>query len=339
MSTGFIVLGHGSKVSETVAILRDVKGCLETRLQSDNVRYAALQFNEPDLPEVIADFASDGITEIVVLPLFLMDGNHIREDIPGIIKRESERFPSVNITVANHIGADVRITDILLDRVGSIIAKHANGNGPKISEPVRIEQESFRVIEASVDLQNFNDSEKAVVKRMLHASGDLSLIGSVAISSGAVDAGVEALRSGRPVIADVRMVAVGISDRRTCVHDNNILCKVDDSMVESEAKRTGKTRSAVAMRSLVDYIDNAVIAVGNAPTALFELLDIVREGSARPALVIGTPVGFIGAAESKEALIQSELNYITIRGTRGGSAIAAAATNAILKIVCNENSK
>ncbi|MBE0446611.1 MAG: precorrin-8X methylmutase [Actinobacteria bacterium] len=339
MSTGFIVLGHGSRVSETVAILKDIKDCLEARLQSNNVRYAALQFNEPGLPEVIADFVNGGITEIVILPLFLVDGNHIRDDIPGIVRRASEKFPSVNIMVAGHIGADVRITDILLDRVDSIIPKNATGNELKISEPARIEEESFRMIEAAVDLQNFNDNEKAVVKRMIHASGDLSLANAIAISEGAVDAGIEAFREGHSVITDVRMVAVGISDRRACIHDNSILCKVDDSVVESEARRTGRTRSAMAMRFLASYIDGAIVAIGNAPTALFELLCMARESDIKPALVIGTPVGFIGAAESKEALVESGINYITIRGTRGGSAVAVAATNAILKISCDGNSK
>ena len=337
MSTGFIVLGHGSRVSETVTILKDLRSYLKARLQSENVRHAALQFNEPGLPEVIEDFAEGGITDIVVLPVFLMDGNHIREDIPEIVRRESERFPSISITVADHIGADVRIADILLDRLGNTIAKSTNGNGLRITEPAMIEEESFNIIEASVDLKDFDDSEKAVVKRMIHASGDLSLTNAVVMSDGAVGIGVDALRHGRPVITDVRMVATGISGRWACINDNSVLCKVDDSTVEGEAKRTGKTRSAVAIRSLAEHIDGAVVAIGNAPTALFELLDITKEGNIKPALVIGTPVGFVGAAESKEALVKSGLDYITVRGTRGGSAIAAAATNAILKIACNEN--
>jgi len=339
MGTGYIVLGHGSKVNETVEILKSIKSCFEARLQSENVRYAALQFNEPSLPETIAEFANTGVTEIVVLPLFLMDGNHVREDIPDIIKREAEKFPSLSITVADHIGADSRITDILLDRVSSVVAGNGNGDGLRINEPAQIEEESFRIIEAAVDLRDFSDNEKAIAKRIIHASGDLSLVDAITISDSAVGAGINAIREGYPVITDVRMVAVGISERRTCLHDNNIICKVDDTGVENEAKRTGRTRSAVAIRSLASHIDGAVVAVGNAPTALFELLDMVKEGAVKPALVIGTPVGFVGAAESKEALMRSGLDYITVRGNRGGSAMAAAAVNAILKIACNENSK
>lgn len=337
MSTGFIVLGHGSKVSETVDILREITGSLKKRLQLDNVHYAALQFNEPGLPEVINRLIEDGTDDIVVLPLFLTDGNHVREDIPGIINDESAKYPSVTIKLAGHIGADMRITDILVDRIIGKIGGTPGSNGVMISKPAEIEEESFRIIEESADLKGYCKAEKAVIKRIIHASGDLSLTDAIDISEDAIDVGVMAIKASRPIITDVRMVATGISDRITVIHDNNVICKVDDSTIESEAKRTGKTRSAVAIRSLANHIDGAIVAIGNAPTALFELLDIVKEGIAKPALVIGTPVGFVGAAESKEALMKSGLEYITVRGTRGGSAMAAATVNAFLKLACGSN--
>ena len=342
MSTGFIVLGHGSKVEETREILKGIAATLRSRLQSEFVRYAALQFNEPDLPEVIESLADEGVTELIIMPLFMVDGNHIRQDIPEIIRDEEAKYPALKIKVAEHIGPDVRIADILIERANELLAGGfgANGgNGLKIGDPAKIEQESFRIIDAVADLEGFSDKEKAVVKRMIHASGDLTLSGVVAMSAGAVEAGVDALRSCCPIITDVRMVAVGISDGRTCIHDNNVLCRIDDKAVEDDARRAGKTRSAMAMRSLANHADGAVIAIGNAPTALFELLDIAKEGVVKPALVVGTPVGFVGAAESKEALMRAGLNYITVRGTRGGSALAASAINALLKIACNEECK
>jgi len=339
MSTGFIVLGHGSKVPETIRILRDITESLKSRLQLDQVRYAALQFNEPDLPETIDLLAKDGITDIVVLPLFLTDGNHVREDIPEIIAEQCNKYPALNIKLACHIGADIRITDILVDRIIGVIGNGLNGSGRSIQNPSEIEEESFRIIETSVDLRSKHGPDKAVIKRIIHASGDLSLIDAIAISEGAVEKGIKAIKSGCNIVTDVRMAATGISDRLAVVHNNDIFCKVDGSVVEGEAKRLNKTRSAVAMRMLADYMDDGIVAVGNAPTALFELLDMIKEGFKKPALVIGTPVGFVGAAESKEALISSGLNYITVRGTRGGSAMAAAATNAILKLACGSNCK
>lgn len=341
MDTGYIVLGHGSRVEETKEILAGIAATLKNRLQSERVRFAALQFNEPDLPGVISSMANEGVTDIVVMPLFLVDGNHVRQDIPEIIQDESRKYPSIKIKVTDHIGADVRIADILIERVHGALAAVESGNGSamKISEPAEIEKESFRIIERVADLTAFSDTQKTIVKRMIHASGDLSLSGVVSISDGAVKAGMDALRGCCPIVADVRMVAVGVNDRRACIHDNSILCRIDDTAIADEAKRVGKTRSAMAIRSLKGHLDGAVVTIGNAPTALFELLDIVREGAIKPALVIGTPVGFVGAAESKEALVQSGLEYITVRGTRGGSALAASAINALLMIACNEDNK
>ncbi len=337
MSQGFIVLGHGSKVAETIGILEDITDLLRKRLKIGKVRYAALQFNEPDLPGVIADMSRDGVTEIVILPLFLVDGNHVREDIPGIIRQEQSKHPSIKIRLANHIGADVRITDILVDRIMGLVDNKSDEGDLKMIAPEKIEEESFKIIEESVDLDDLDSGEKAVITRMLHASGDLSLADAVVISNGAIDSGVKALKEGRPVVADVNMVATGISRRLAALHNNKILCKVDDMAVTADAKKLGSTRSAVAMRSLAAHIEGGIVAIGNAPTALAELLKIVEEGSPRPALVIGTPVGFVGAAESKESLMRSGLNYISIRGTRGGSALAVAAVNAILKLATTDD--
>ncbi|MCL6472076.1 MAG: precorrin-8X methylmutase [Firmicutes bacterium] len=337
MSTGFIVLGHGSKVSETVQILKSITGSLRRRLAAGKVQYAALQFNEPDLPAAIAKMKEDGVRDIVVLPLFLTDGNHVREDIPEIIKKESARHPSMNIRLADHIGADVRITDILLDKIVQMVGEEFSLK-TSLNAPADIEAASFRIIESEVDLSHLSPNDRAVIKRMIHASGDLSLAGSIIISEGATEAGLKAIKDGMPIITDVRMVATGISKHYTAICGNEVLCKVDNVAVGDEAKRTGKTRSSIAMRALADSIGGSIVAVGNAPTALYELLSMVENKIAAPALVIGTPVGFVGAAESKEALIKSGLDFITIRGTRGGSALAVAAVNALLKLA-NEHKK
>ncbi len=336
MSKGFIVLGHGSKVPETIGILENITGSLRKRLKYAKVSYAALQFNEPDLPGVIASMSEDGVTDIIIVPLFLVDGNHIREDIPEIIREERSKYPSLNIRLANHIGADMRITDILIDRIIGLTDNNG-GDASKLSAPEKIEEESFRIIEASIDLSGFDSREKAVVTRMLHASGDLSLADAIVISDSAVGSGIKALKEGRAIVTDVHMVETGISRRLAALHNNEILCRVDDEAVAADAKRLGKTRSAVAMRSLAARIDGGVVVIGNAPTALAELLKMVEEGAPRPALVIGTPVGFVGAAESKEALIRSGLSHVSIRGTRGGSALAVAAVNAILKLATTDD--
>ena len=332
MSTGYIVLGHGSMVKETIGILEEITNALKVRLKLERVQHAALQFNEPDLPQAIAMLARDGVNDIVVVPLFLTDGNHMRDDIPGIIGEERAKYPGLKIRLAGHIGADPRLTDILADRVAEALDVNIAAQKAKLTDPEQIEEESFKIIESSIDLEGLGERQKAVVKRIVHASGDLSLAGTILISAGAIKAGIEAVRAGKPIITDVRMAATGISSKLAAIAGNEIGCKVNDPAVADEAKRLGKTRSAAAMRLFSADLRGGIVVIGNAPTALFELLDMVEEGVAPPALVIGTPVGFVGAAESKEALVRSGLNYITIRGTRGGSAIAAAAVNAILKM-------
>lgn len=332
MSTGFIVLGHGSKVHETVGMLQDITNSLKRQLQLDNVIYATLQFNEPTLPQAIDILAGDGIDEIIILPFFLIEGNHMKQDIPEIIEAEKEKFPGVDIQLVEHIGADLRIVDILADKARAAVEVSEDYDHAKLHEPVQIEEESFRIIESSTNLHDMSAGQRAVMQRIIHASGDLSLAGAIDISDGAIEAGIQALQKGCPIITDVRMAATGINKKLAAVYGNQIMCKVDDPLVAEEAAASRKTRSAVAMRGLVNHVANSIVVIGNAPTALFELLSMVREGYERPALVIGTPVGFVGAAESKEALARSGLNYITVRGTRGGSAMAVAAANAILKL-------
>ncbi|HEY3373906.1 MAG TPA: precorrin-8X methylmutase [Candidatus Aquicultor sp.] len=354
MSTGFIVLGHGSKVPETVETLKDITNSLKRRLRLDQVRYAALQFNTPTLPDAIESLISGGINDIVILPFFLIEGNHMRQDIPEIISDEKRKHPSVSITLAEHIGADDRIVEILADRAhikasdsmknqedandegGANSAPGAcniTGDGSKkLQEPRQIEEESFRIIEGLVDLRALSEVERAVVTRMIHASGDVQLLSAIDISDGAIDAGVRAIREPCAIITDVQMAATGISTALAKVYNNEVLCKVNDPEVITEAETLKKTRSAVGIRSRANHIANGIVVIGNAPTALFELLSMVQEGFEKPALVIGTPVGFVGAAESKEALRASGLPYITVRGTRGGSALAVAAANAVLKL-------
>ncbi|MDI6716332.1 MAG: precorrin-8X methylmutase [Actinomycetota bacterium] len=336
MSTGYIVLGHGSKVKETVDILKNITMSLAERLGLKNISYATLQFNKPSLPEAIEAFTRNNVTNIVILPLFLVNGNHMREDIPGIIKDELVKYPSVNIRLLDHIGDDSRITDILADKIMSSLSDNGFANDVKITDPDEIEKESFRIIEAAVDFSGASSSKEAVVKRMIHASGDLSLAGLVYVSDGAIDAGIRAIRNSCRIITDVHMVATGINKKLTGIFGNEVICKIDDPVIETKSKDKRKTRSAIAMRELSGKIGDAVVVIGNAPTALFELIDMISEGVKEPALVIGTPVGFVGAAEAKEALMKSSLSCISIKGTKGGSSIAVAAANAILKLATED---
>ncbi|MFE7751199.1 precorrin-8X methylmutase [Streptomyces sp. NPDC057428] len=193
-----------------------------------------------------------------------------------------------------------------------------------------IYRQSFATIRAEADLAGLPADVSQVAVRMIHACGMVDLVRDLAFSPNAVADARAALRSGAPILCDVAMVASGVTRKRLPA-DNEVICTLSDPAVPALAAKLGTTRSAAALELWRDRMGGAVVAVGNAPTALFRLLEMIEEGAPRPAAVIGVPVGFIGAAESKEALAAhpSGLEHLVVRGRRGGSAIAAAAVNAI----------
>ena len=199
-----------------------------------------------------------------------------------------------------------------------------------IWEPKKIEKKSMEIIEKSIEQLPLHEIEKAVVKRIVHTTGDFAISPLIKFSPGAAEKGVQALQSGASVYTDVNMLAAGVSKKVLEQYGAGLYCSIASEEVAQIAQETGKTRACTSMRLWGEKLNGQVIAIGNAPTALFELLEMVEEGVALPALVVGTPVGFVGAAESKEALMASHIPYISIPGTRGGSTIAAAAINALL---------
>ena len=191
---------------------------------------------------------------------------------------------------------------------------------------------SFGMIRAEADLSRFTDAQATVAVRMIHAAGDPGLAGRIAFSAGRVDAARGALRAGAPIYTDATMIAAGITRRRLPA-DNEVICTLQDPRVPEIARAWETTRSAAAV-SLWDRLEGAVVAIGNAPTALYQLLEIVAAGGPRPAAVIGIPVGFVGSPESKQALAENPcgLEWLVVHGRRGGSALAASAVNALARV-------
>ena len=193
-----------------------------------------------------------------------------------------------------------------------------------------IYRRSFAIIRAEADLRHIPADLEKLAVRVAHASGMVDAIGDLAFSAGAGAAGREALRAGAAILCDSRMVAEGVTRTRLPA-DNPVLCTLRDPAVPDLAKVLGNTRSAAALELWRPLLAGAVVAIGNAPTALFRLLDMLDEGAAKPALIIGFPVGFIGAAESKAALAENSrgVPFVILKGRRGGSAMTAAAVNAL----------
>lgn len=204
-------------------------------------------------------------------------------------------------------------------------------------QPDQIETRSFEIIEGLVDLSRYTSAEGALVKRVVHATGDPAFAPLLAWSPGAVALGVEALRRGAPVVTDVEMARAGISKVRAAKYGVEISCFIGDPWVADQARSRGVTRSIAAVEKAVEANPGAVFAFGNAPTALFRLLELVDEGTAKPALIVGVVVGFVGAAESKEALMaRTDVPWVSCRGNKGGSNVAAACVNALFKGAAGE---
>ena len=197
-----------------------------------------------------------------------------------------------------------------------------------VRDGAEIYRRSFAAIRAEADLTRFPADVARVVVRMIHSCGMTDLPGDVGYSDGVVRAARAALLAGAPVLCDAQMVASGITRGRLPA-GNEIVCTLNDPAVPALAERLGTTRSAAALDLWGSRLPGAVVAIGNAPTALFRLLELVQAGAGRPTAVFGIPVGFVGAAESKDALAESGLEYLVVHGRRGGSAMTVAAVNAV----------
>lgn len=196
-----------------------------------------------------------------------------------------------------------------------------------------IYRNSFAIIRAEARLENLPEDLVSVAVRLIHTCGMTDIVKDLAASANAGSIGRAALRAGCAILCDSQMVAEGVTRKRLPA-DNAVICTLNATEVPALALKLGNTRSAAAMELWRSHLEGSVVAIGNAPTALFHLLELLDEGAPKPALILGFPVGFVGAAESKAALAENSrgVPFITLQGRRGGSAMAAAAINALAKL-------
>jgi precorrin-8X/cobalt-precorrin-8 methylmutase len=201
-----------------------------------------------------------------------------------------------------------------------------------IRDGAEIYRQSFAIIRAETDLSNFSSAEADVVVRMIHACGLVEASRQIVFGAGLVAAARSALQAGAPVLCDAEMVAHGVT-RARLPNRNEVICTLRDPTVPGLAQQLGTTRSAAALDLWLAKLGGAVVAIGNAPTALFRLLELIDAGAPKPAAIVGAPVGFVGAAESKDELMTHSrgIPSLVVRGRLGGSAMAAAAINALAR--------
>lgn len=219
--------------------------------------------------------------------------------------------------------------------IGMTVCKGVTHTMPRdyLKDPAEIYRQSFATIEAEARLDALPESLRVVARRMIHACGMTDIVDDLAWAGDPVAAARSALGAGAPILTDAQMVASGIIRAR--FPRTEIACAIGEEKVTQTASRPHTTRSAAAVELWRHRLAGSVVAIGNAPTALFHLLDMIEAGGPRPAVIFAFPVGFVGAAESKQALVEAGLGipYLTLRGRRGGSAIAAAAINALADTV------
>jgi len=327
-----LLLGHGSKRSEANEILRDTAKALHDQHRFGVVEPAFLQLAEPDFHEALGGLLERGYRDITVMPYFLYCGLHVVKDIPGEMDLARKKYPDLKMRITKNLGFHENLLDIVAERLTETIGAggEINASAGVVTGQHPIERESFEIIESEVNLGGLSTVAREVVKRVIHATADFEFKDILSFGPGAIEAGLKAIQSGRDIITDVRMVESGISRGRLRPFGSSVRCFSADPAVAMEAKKTGATRTSTAMKMAAPFMDGSIVVIGNAPTALNELLRLTARGDARPALVVGVPVGFVGAEEAKERLIDSGLTYIAACGRKGGSSVAVAIVNALI---------
>lgn len=330
-----IVFSHGSRREEGICRIVELV-CQDIAAQTPallKVCPAYMSFNQPDMQSAVAECVAAGADKIIILPYFLYDGIHITQDIPELITQMEGKYPGVEFCLTDSLGYNPLLSLLMQHKLGRLLPKsqlaciYPNMHS---SHPVQIENASMDLIEELLPENNYTPAEKAVAKRLIHASGDPGIVNYLVFSPGAAEKTVELLKNGADIITDVKMVLAGIKTALAEEFGCRVSCPLADLKTPKNVSGNALTRSQIAMQNTGRKLENAVVAIGNAPTALLSLLDIVSQLGIKPGVVIGMPVGFIQAAESKDLLMASDIPFISIRGNRGGSNLAAATVNALL---------
>ncbi len=340
-----IILAHGSRgergSAEILKVLRRVTDGVRSLLSPGvEVIGAALQFNHPNLEEAVESLVVRGVGRIVIMPYFLFPGRHITEHIPQLVEKFRHIYPERQFIVTSPLGFYEQFLFYVAKRIEEAAPELSPNARISLTSPDTIEQRSMDIVEKLLpSLPNMSEEEKVVIKRVVHASGDREVALLIRFSPSAISSGVDAIVAGSAIFTDVRMVATGINNHLVEMFECHLSCALEEAERMERGQEDTITHTASAMRHLGNRLNDAIVAIGNAPTALLALLDLIDNREINPALVVGMPVGFVQAKESKDELMKRDIPYISVVGTRGGSAMAAATVNAPLKIAVAKNGR
>ncbi len=343
-NVGLVIIGHGSKLPHNRENLEKLASILRKKSKFKLVEISFMVRDKPTIPEAIESLAKHGVTKIVLIPAFLAPGVHTTREIPEMIglkeKESGLTARGIELIYGEPLGADERIADIIEEK--ALIALGRETKEPRsiadantVLSSRKIYETSMVIIRKTISdvLEKAPKANAPIIERVVHTTADPEFAKLLVIDSKAVAAGVAAIKAGAKIVTDVKMVKAGINEARLKKFGGRIVTYIDDERALKMAKQESMTRAAAAMRLAVsDGVNNAIVLIGNAPTAAFELATAVKKGIAKPALIVATPVGFVGAAESKETVSKLPTPFIIVRGRKGGSAVAVAIFNALLNM-------
>jgi precorrin-8X/cobalt-precorrin-8 methylmutase len=344
---GLILIGHGSKLPHNRENLEQIARTLLRQSKFKTVQIAFMIRDTPTIPQAIDSVIEKGVSKIVLIPAFLAPGVHTTLEIPELIdvkdKQSQLSAKGIQLFYGEPIGADECIAVILAEKALKALGqkgvehRHASlsaGVGEKIVVPFsssKIYDASMKLIRPEIQetLSKVPKNQVPIIERVVHTTADPEFAKLLVISDKAVDAGVAAIKAGAKIVTDVKMIKAGINLARVKNFGGEILTYIDDAQATKMANDESITRSTAAMRlAAKDGLDGAIVLIGNAPTAAFELAEQVKNGIVKPALIVAVPVGYVGAAESKETVAKLPAPYIIT----SGSTIAVAIFNALLSM-------
>ncbi|MEW6738456.1 MAG: precorrin-8X methylmutase [Nitrospirota bacterium] len=325
-----ILIGHGSpkKDANNIELTgRLLHSAIHPNCNNNCVKVAYLQFAEPGIADAIKECVLSGAKRIVIHPYFLSSGMHVTKDIPEIIKEAKDMYPDREFIYTEPLGIHEKLVHVVMERIHT-----ANG-----LKPHDIEKRSFEIISEEADLSDMPPEQLPIIKRVIHSTADFEFKNTLMFHPDAIRTGIDAIKAGKNILTDVEMVKTGIIKRWLEPYGGKVICNINDEDVVRLSKDTGKTRSEIAIKKALQANNNiGIIAIGNAPTALLKVIEMFNSPihlfTHSPILVVGVPVGFVKALESKALLAAQKFPFITNLSRKGGTPVAVAIINALLKI-------
>ncbi len=333
MKESILLLGHGSPKKDANNLERVGKmlhGMLHAGCTENCVKVAYLQFAMPDIPEAIKGCVAQGAKKIILHPFFLSAGMHVTKDIPEMIESARQLYPDVQFVYTEPLGIHEKLAHIVMERISAA----------ENLAPSAIEKRSFDILSAEADLKSVPADRLPIVQRVIHATADFDFKDTLTFHPDAVAAGLAAIKAGKDILTDVEMVKTGINKKWLAPWGGKVVCAIQNTGAQGpgagEHTSAGKTRAELGIeKALTENQNIGIIAIGNAPTALIKVVELfntpVFAGRALP-LVVGVPVGFVKAVESKALLAGPKFPFITALGRKGGTPVAVAIVNALLKM-------